>query len=220
MVENNVWNKGENSNYQQCVFVEENNNGTIDAGWAWNWPGLRFNVVAYPNIIYGKTPWLPTTTPKLPVRIEGINCLQADFDVIQRGSGKGNLSFDLWITDSANAEPTDITREIMIWISRDGFRPAGLRTDTLSLDGKEISFYQKENFRVSDEYEWTFLAFVFDTALTEGPVNIMELLDYLVDGGYVSPDEYLSSIQLGNEVVSGYGQTLLMNYEISFCEGQ
>ena len=136
-IENNVWNKGNISSYQQCVFISESN-GSVNAGWAWNWPGIRFNVLAYPNIIYGKNPWLPSTSPDLPLRIDEIKCLETKFDVIQLGSGKGNLSFDLWITDNLSSQPSDITHEIMIWLSHDGFWPAGSRVDTINIEGNEI----------------------------------------------------------------------------------
>ena len=216
-IEHNVWNKQDDAEYQQCVFIKEKDEG-FEAGWAWNWPGIRFNVVAYPNIIYGKNPWLSSTVATLPTRIRDINCLQAEFDVIQQGSGKGNLAFDLWITDSESAQPSDITRELMIWLTRKGFWPAGSRVGTMNLDGHDIGLWKQENFNVSDEYEWTFLAFVYSSDLTTGPVDLGALLDYLVDNGHISPDEYLSSIQLGNEIVSGYGQTLIRNYEIRFCD--
>jgi hypothetical protein len=138
-VENNTWNKGDTSNFKQCVYMTERDGG-VEAGWAWNWPGIRFNVVAYPNIIYGKNPWLPSTTSSFPIRIGDINCLRADLKVSQQGSGKGNLAFDLWITNRERSQPGDITHEIMIWLAHQGFGSAGSKIDTFSLDGKQIGF--------------------------------------------------------------------------------
>lgn len=216
-IENNVWNKGNISSYQQCVFVSAGNDG-VNAGWAWNWPGIRFNVLAYPNITYGKNPWLPSTSPELPLRIDEIKCLEAKFDVLQTGSGKGNLSIDLWITDNHSSQPSDITHEIMIWLSHDGFWPAGSRVDTINIEGNEIGLWRKENHNPSDDYQWTFLAFVYESDLIKGSISIHDFLRYLVENGYVSSDRYLASIELGNEIVSGHGQTLIRNYEIRFCE--
>jgi hypothetical protein len=67
-IENNVWNKGSISDYQQCLFIQDGDRG-INAGWGWNWPGLRFNVVAHPNVMCGKNPWLSSTTPDLPIAL-------------------------------------------------------------------------------------------------------------------------------------------------------
>jgi hypothetical protein len=217
VIENNVWNKGDLRSYQQCVYMDDDE-GEINAGWAWNWPGIRFNVVAYPNIIYGKNPWLPSTTPKLPIRIDEIPCLEAEFEVIQSGSGKGNLAFDLWITDSDSAQPSDITHEIMIWLSHSGIRPAGSKVDTLHVDGIDLGLWKKENHNPSEDYEWTFLAYVYPSPHTEGSIDLKDLLDYLVDGGYLRSDAYLAAIQLGNEIVSGHGQTLISTYEIRLCD--
>lgn len=216
-VENNVWNKGEDQQYRQCVALQAADPG-VSAGWAWNWPGTRFNVLAYPNLMYGKNPWLPSTSPKLPVRIGELGCLQVDFDVVQAGSGKGNLAFDLWLTREAASQPADISGEIMIWLSRQGFKPAGSRLDRVELGGETVDFYMKENHQPSEGSAWTFYAFVYPKDFTHGRLDLREVLDYLVANGYVNGDEYLASIQLGNEVVSGYGQTWIRQYEVRWCE--
>jgi hypothetical protein len=215
-IENNVWNKGDFNGYQQCVFMGERDGG-FEAGWAWNWPGVRFDVVAYPNIMYGKNPWLPATTASLPLRIGDIDCLEAEFEVIQTGTGKGNLAFDLWVTNSASAQPADITREIMIWLSRTGFWSAGSRIDTITFDGKEVGLWVKENHNPSEDYVWTYFAFVYQSDFTEGVVDLAGFLRYLVENGHISADEYLASIQLGNEIVSGYGSTVIRDFEVRVC---
>ena len=216
-VENNVWNKGEIDSYQQCVAIEGGMKG-VDAGWAWNWPGIRFNVVAYPNVLYGKSPWLLAPSPSLPMRINEIDCLDVKFRVDQQGSGKGNLSFDLWITDKAESQPQDITHEIMIWLSHKGLNPAGSRLDKLTLEGREIGLWKKEGHQTSGDSQWTYLALIYKMDYTQGRIKLHELLNYLVDNGHLEPDLYLSSIQLGNEIVSGYGRTVVRDYEILFCE--
>jgi len=216
-IENNMWNIESVKSYQQCVFMTDGDND-INAGWAWNWPGIRFDVVAFPNVIYGKNPWLPSTTPEMPLRIDKINCLEAKFDVVQTGSGKNNLSFDLWITDNQSSEPSTITHEIMIWLSSEGFWPAGSRVDTFEIDGKEIGLWKKENHNPLGDNEWTFLAFVYQSDYTEGTINIYDFLDYLIEKGHIESESYLSGIQLGNEIVSGYGKSHINNFEVLFCD--
>ena len=216
-IENNVWNKGNIESYQQCVFISDRNDD-YDAGWAWNWPGIRFNVVAYPNIIFGKNPWLPSTSPELPLLIDEIDCLETKFDVNQTGSGKGNLSFDLWITNDLSSDPSTITHEIMIWLSHQGFRSAGSRVDTIYVDGNKVGVWKKENHNPSDDYQWTYLAFVYHSDLMEGSINFYDFLHYLVKKDHITSESYLAGIQLGNEIVSGHGKSLIRNYEINFCD--
>lgn len=216
-VENNVWNRGSLKSYQQCVSIAGSNDG-VDAGWAWNWPGIRFNVVAYPNITFGKNPWLGSTTLELPRQLKDVKCLEAKVDISQIGTGKGNLSFDIWITRSLLSQPADITHEAMIWLSQDGTWPAGSRVETLIVDEREIELWWKEKHSPSDEYQWSFLAFEYKDDFNKGTIRIHEFLNFLVTKGYISSDNYLASVELGNEIVSGHGQTLLRDYEVQFCE--
>ncbi len=217
-IENNPWNKGQVTDYRQCVFISQGDGG-VDAGWAWNWPGVRFNVVAYPNVMFGKNPWLiDSTSPELPAQIGDIDCLEADFDVVRHGSGKGNLAFDLWVTGSPAAEPSDITREIMIWLSHRGRLTAGSQVASLDLGGRELGLWKREDHNPVEAYRWTYLAFVYRSDFDAGSIDLAGLLSYLVDNGHLSADEYLSSIQLGNEIVSGYGQTVIRDFRIRFCD--
>ncbi|UCH65981.1 MAG: hypothetical protein JSW63_02270, partial [Ignavibacterium sp.] len=68
ILSNNVWGKGSETNYEQCIYYESTNNQT-EIGWNWNWPG-NGNVRAYPEIIFGHKPWSTTSTSSLlPARI-------------------------------------------------------------------------------------------------------------------------------------------------------
>jgi hypothetical protein len=216
-IENNVWNKKDLQGYQQCVFMTDEEDG-IKAGWAWSWPGIHFDVVAYPNIMYGKNPWLPSTSVEMPVGIDKIQCLEAKFEVVQEGSSKSNLSFDLWITDSPLSNPSTISHEIMIWLSSKGFWPAGTRVGTFQIDGREVKLWKKENHNPTGENEWTILTFVYKADFTEGEINIRDYLDVLIKQGQIKPEAYLSSIQLGNEIVSGYGSASLNQFEVRVCD--
>ena len=39
----------------------------------------------------------------------------------------------------------------------------------------------------------------------------------LVENGYISPEEYLADVEIGNEIVSGSGQTVGNNYTLNIC---
>jgi uncharacterized protein (DUF433 family) len=190
----------------------------VEAGWAWNWPGFRFNVVAYPSVVYGKKPWFPnSTTPSLPRRIGELECLWADFEAGREGKGNGNLAFDLWVTEEEAAGPESVTREVMIWLWHQGMRPAGRRVASLSLDGREADLWRQEGHEDPNGLVWTLLTFVYESEVTEGPLDLRAHLDYLVENGYLSAEEYLADVELGNEVVSGYGRTTLRGYGVRVC---
>src|SRR5882757_1947397 len=67
IVQNNIWGKGNITNYSQCVSGTSASGG-VQAQLQWNWPtGVNSNVKAYPEIIYGQKPDSgPSTTPNLP----------------------------------------------------------------------------------------------------------------------------------------------------------
>ena len=218
LIENNVWNKEGVDHYQQCVYLEANNE-VIDAGWAWNWPGLRLNVVAYPSLVYGKKPWFTaSTTHLLPQKISELNCLTADFSVDQTGKTNGNLAFDLWLTNDKTANPESITRELMIWLTRNGAMVAGKRVDTFISDGYEIELWRKDGHDPTEGLSWTLLTFVHQTDRTEGPINLIDYLDFLVENNYISDQEYLADVELGNELINGYGKTLIHDFKVTQCE--
>jgi len=81
-----------------------------------------------------------------------------------------------------------------------------------------IGLWKKTNHNPSEEYKWTYLAFVYQSDLTEGTVDLRALLSYLVENEHISQDEYLAGIQLGNKIVRGYGSTLVREYQIEFCD--
>jgi hypothetical protein len=217
LLENNVWGKGGIEEATQCAYLEGGEEG-VEAGWAWDWPGFRFDVVAYPSIVYGKKPWFPaSTTASLPRRIGELDCLWADFEAGREGRGNGNLSFDLWLTEDEAAGPESVTAEVMIWLWHQGMRPGGRRAASLSLDGREAELVRQEGHQGPEGLEWTLLTFLYRPEVTEGPLDLKAHLDYLVANGYVSGDAYLADVELGNEVVSGYGRTTVRGYEVEVC---
>jgi hypothetical protein len=215
IVENNVWNKGDRSDYSQCVFLEPEASGAVRAGWAWKWNNPTNDVVAYPDIIFGKNPWFETsTTTTLPARIREAGDVEILLDVEHTGTGKRNLAFQVWLTNASAATPKSVTREVMIWLENNGLRPAGTKIADLSLDGKALELWENPRHGDPNGLEWNYFAFVYKTPLLQGQVPLSKMLEYLVETGRVAPDEYLAGINLGNEIINGSGQTLLKRYRV------
>ncbi len=215
IVENNVWNKGARSDYAQCVFLEAGATGGIRAGWAWEWNNPTNDVVAYPDIIFGKNPWFETSTTKtLPVRIREAGELEILLEAENVGEGKRNLAFQVWLTNESAATPKSVTREVMIWLENNGLRPAGAKIADLSLDGKALELWENPRHGDPNGLEWNYFAFVYKTPLLQGRIPLTQILQYLIETGHVSPDEYLAGINLGNEIVNGSGQTILNRYAV------
>jgi hypothetical protein len=126
------------------------------------------------------------------------------------------MAFDIWLTDTQNPSTwgvPPITQEIMIWLDYYGWmRPGGTWLEQTSIDGVPYNVYVGENFGDG----WRYIAFVrAKLQLGAGSLNLVSFLTYIQGKGLATGEEYLASIELGNEVVSGAGETILHQYAVS-----
>jgi hypothetical protein len=198
---NNVWGKGDLTGYTQSVGVSDDMNA-CRFRWDWDWPrSAAGSVRAYPEIIYGWKPWsAASTTPSLPIQLTVIQDLTVRLDFTTQMSGEFNSAFDLWLTSTNPPSGDTITREVMIWVGKAEMSPGGSKVASLEIDGVPYSLFKAQ-------WDWTYLAFIQETDEPTASIPIASLLRYLVDNQYVLPEEYLASIEFGNEIVYGSGQT-------------
>jgi len=217
IVSNNVWGKGNITNYKQCIFGTKIGN-IVDFGWNWTWPKDGGNVKAYPEIIYGWKPWSESsTTSNLPIQIGNINQITVSYDAIlstTSTTGTYNLTFDLWITNLSPPNPNNITREVMIWVETKNMIPSGTLLQRVSISGEDYDFYKGQGSAGSTI--WTYLAFVKVSPKLKGSINVHEFLNYLKNESHIFANEYLASIEFGNEIIEGAGETRLQNYSVSY----
>ncbi|QTL97511.1 hypothetical protein GM661_05695 [Iocasia frigidifontis] len=214
---NNVWNKEAASGvYQQRIF-QENINGKPAIGWQWQWP-YSVNVVAYPEVIYGDKPWDKSLglVADFPFKA-GSKQVTADFDIKIQATGTYNMAFSLWaITDPANPKKT-ISHEIMIWNVNHNMTPAGQRKETITVSGHVFDVYVKNSHgddSGANANIWTYIAFSPRKSIFKGPLDISAFIDYLIDQEILTSANYITSIELGNEIVTGKGITEISNYAI------
>jgi hypothetical protein len=210
IIQNNVWGKGSITNYQQCVRVTRNDTAQTFQ-WSWNWPAVNNNVKAYPEIIFGLKPFGGiSTTDKLPKRIDQINSVDVSFKSLTTTmTGTGNLAFDIWITDSPTPTQNNIKHEIMIWLKNQGQVPAGSFVTRVQVGNEDYDFYS------GNVGGWNYHAFVKVIQNDVNQIPVGEFINYLKNNNYILSTEFLSSIEFGNEVVHGTGQTSITDYKIS-----
>ena len=213
--ENNTWGKGTLTGWSQCIGLEMSADGTLAARWTWDWLNSGDGVKAYPEIVFGQKPGSITTSADLPKRIKDLGEVTIAYDVSSTHTGSGNLAFDAWLTNTQNPSTwgaPPITHEIMIWLENFGMQPGGTYIEKKSIDGVSYSIYVGENFGQG----WRYMAFAREKSpLGAGTINLVSFLAYLQEKGYVTGDEYLASIEFGNEIVSGTGETILHKYMIT-----
>ena len=214
--QNNTWGKGDLTGWSQCIGIGMGADGTLIGRWSWDWLNSGSNVKAYPEIIFGQKPGSVTTSKVLPIKISDIGAATVSYDVSSTYSGSGNVAFDLWLTDTPNPSSwgvPPITHEIMIWLDRQGaMAPGGVYRERVSLDGVTYAVYVADNWGQG----WKLIAFVSpESRLGVGTLNLGDFLSYIREKNLVTGDEYLASIEFGNEVAGGAGETVVERYAVS-----
>jgi hypothetical protein len=173
-------------------------------------------VKAYPEVVYGQKPGSASTAADLPQKIRDLTEVTVSYEVTSTHTGSGNIAFDIWLTDTPNPDTwgvPPISHEIMIWLDSYGvMSPGGIWLEEANIDG--ISYYVTvgENFGGG----WRYIAFNrVPPQLGTGSLNITHFLSYLLEKNLITGEEYMASIEFGNEVVSGVGETVLNNYVVS-----
>ena len=220
VVLDNTWGKAAynyilETNDSQSIFREKDKKGLWNFGWKWEWPFYKGHVKAYPEVIFGYKPWYPhPTTPLLPVKVKNLNEIAASYDVEIRATGKYNLAFDLWITKSSPPSPGSVSREIMIWVNNLNWDAMDDNADKIKSIGKVKIEGEDYNFYTAN-FGWSYLAFIKTDKNLKGNIKLEKFIKYLVQNGYMSDDEYLASIEFGNEIIEGKGETLVKSYSIN-----
>jgi hypothetical protein len=208
-LENNVWNKKAITDYHQCLLMQTRDGKTL-FGWEWRWPSAD-DVLAYPEIIYGWKPWArQSTTTHLPERVTDIEECKVTYDIDMKKKGVGNLALDIWLTSEAVPAEKNISMELMIWLDNNGQIPDGSPMGQVTISGATWDFYKGNPPHAG----WGSTAFLRHGKSHEGVLDVKEFLDFLVKNKYLSGDNYLDSIEFGNEICGGEGRTLFRDYRI------
>jgi len=207
---NNVWNKNAaGHNFQQQVFAEVLN-GKQALGWRWRSPWQMWPAIAaYPELICGNKPWdQPIGAYEgLPFH-PGAMKISANYAIRLQATGTYNLAFSLWAVSALPPSPQTIRSEIMIWIANGGQSPSGVRRGSVTVDGVVFDTYINAHQRDASgaaQNEWTYVAFVARTPLLHGPLDINRLLATLEPLKILTPDLWITDIELGDEVADGSG---------------
>ena len=100
-VENNVWGKGALTDWSQCVGATNSTRRGLAARWTWDWKSQDNQVKAFPEVVFGHKPGTArSTTPLLPRKLGEMRRVVMDYDISTQRSGTGNLSVDIWLTDT------------------------------------------------------------------------------------------------------------------------
>jgi serralysin len=157
---------------------------------------------AFPEVIFGVSPMNSTgrnptdTKMVLPAKVGDLTSLTATYDVSYAGNAGGfNVAYDIWLTSKAYGDRSTVTNEVMVWIHNGDFPAHGTMVGTYVSGDVTFKIY----------HSGTYTALVADKDVPKGVLDIAGILKTLQAFGYVSSSDYVASIELGAEVVSGAG---------------
>jgi hypothetical protein len=218
---NNEWGHDKaKGSFDQCL-LSRTRDGRTERGWRWTWPGFDPSVFAYPEIEFGWKPWTggPSTDARFPMRVGDVKHLVMSYEVETQATGSYDLAPEIWIikrNPSDDANPQLITTEVMFWMDyAEGARPAGKVVETPALDGVTYELWKEDKIGESANGKgWMLLSFKSPTIRRKGRISIHALLEHLVNSKLVSPDEYVASVEFGNEVMGGAGTTWVRRFDL------
>lgn len=218
----NAWGlKGHEDELEGYIDLAVDERGVLKLVASLNVTGLGlspWDVVAYPEIIYGIKPWNPklgyVQEPfKLPLNLKELPQIYAlvDYAVINTSTAI-NLAFDLWILKTH--EPRNPVRgdiELMIWLYKGGIgediRPAGKRVRIVKIPLISEGTLSEAEFEVWVEKElgggWTYIAYALKNPKERREV-VLDVSFFITEAvrvlGLNPEDYYLSSLELGFEI--------------------
>lgn len=214
---NNMWGKGSLVEGQDFTINVIYNREDMTKGTTFTWtlpyvteaaPTIR----GYPEVSFGVNPKgahasNPTDKAQVfPVKVADIERLVADYDVSFSGTVSGfNVAYDIWLTSVPNGDRSTITNEVMIWVHKGDFPPIGKVVGTYSHEGLTGVIY----------HQGTYNALVLDGDVPKGQIDLVSVFNRLEELGILSKDEYLASIELGAELVSGNGSLTINNLDFT-----
>jgi serralysin len=141
-----------------------------------------------------------------PVKVGDLVSLTADYDVDFSGNVAGfNVAYDIWFTNVPNGDRSSVTNELMIWVHKGEVGVWAPVVGTYEIEGVTFTIY----------HQGTYTAMVADRDLPSATLDLTEIFDHLQSIGIMSDSEYLASIELGAEVVSGVGSLTINNLDFT-----
>jgi hypothetical protein len=223
---NNMWNKqaiGEQP-FRQCLLFRRVG-GVEEYGWSWDWPDSSKAVLAFPQVTFGWKPWNggESTIAQLPIRIDEMGAMQLDYDLELQATGHYLLSAALWFTrtgkTSREPNPKDISADLNIWMEVSGFEPTGSKIADVTIDGANYELWHSADMSDAsgtNANRWQHIVYRVSIPTRRASLDLRRFISHAVEHNLLSASHYVSSVEIGNEVMAGEGMAWVrrLNLEI------
>lgn len=222
---NNMWNRrsaGEGA-WGQCLQSRERAGG-VDRGWTWHWPA-KDGLYAYPELLVGRSPWtaLASNDARFPRKLADIDSLRIAYEVESSFEGKKNLATEFWFTDAdwpaGQSAPGAVKAELMIWTDySDGMiSPREKPLATVEIDGMTWNMTAHRGWGGEVGVagpRWTFIVYTATKRTSSANFDAVKFFRDAIGRGLIRADDYLATVELGNEITSGTGSTWVKDFHV------
>ncbi|UED86920.1 GH12 family glycosyl hydrolase domain-containing protein [Streptomyces profundus] len=175
----------------QCVEADSGSSWTVTADHP-NTGGIK----SYPN-----AKWIVNQP------IEEIGSLTSTYDVTVPAAGAYNTAYDLW--------DENYDHEIMLWMNWYGpVGPLGSPVGEATLGGPTWDVYNGSN---GHNNVYSFLR--QDGNSSSGQVDLLPILDWITEQGWMSQDEVIGDVQFGYEITSSAGGLTFVTNDFTVSGG-
>lgn len=209
VINNNIWGTGSDGAGKQCVWYDDNGKWGSLASHS---SGALGDIKGYPALVQG---WIwydqdgsiwATNDGTYPVRMSQLASVTSSWTVTVPHNGETyDTAYDIWLDKSDNPN-YKAQYEVMVWMNWEGsayngpdFLPVGNQVGwDVSVAGHSWNTYTGWNGKNN--------VFSFRRSQKTASFNnldLLALLKYARDQGFITNDHYLLGIQAGWELVSG-----------------
>ena len=219
LVQNATWNvQAAINGWTQAIFCDTL---TGMLGWKWDFSKEKeiqnaLVVKTFPEVIYGKKPYsgIQSTTTKLPEKISTAD-FSLKYDYSLEATGTYNLSTDISFTDSMDPIEKNIRAKMMIWFAHQNYPFYESKSLTqATIDGLKYDIYV-DTTNIGPEGKWVAISLIANDFPTNGTLHLKEYINYFLSQEILKKEWYLSSVEIGNEIVSGKGKMFFKEFEVS-----
>lgn len=235
ILSNNTWNAAAAGTqaWAQCLQSRTVDGGPVQHGWRWSWPVTGGALYAYPELVVGAKPWEggPGNDTRFPIRVASASALNLNFSVETQASGSRNLAASIWLisTPQVAAPPvySDIKAEVMIWTDYTDDMVADHGSTTKRGEFTDAHGLQWEIW--ADEHwgdasggasnQWIYVAYILKSSQrrSSADIDVLAILRHAAASprNLIDPAWYVADVELGNELVSGQGETWLTGFSLT-----
>jgi hypothetical protein len=105
----------------------------------------------------------------------------------------------------------------MIWIAGERLGAAGSEVGKTTVQGTTYSVNLSKNHgdaSGANQNTWTIISLLAEKPVLHGPLDVGQIIDYLLKNGFLTPRHSIANLELGDEVQRGTGTTVVRNYAV------